>query len=145
GRELGRIVLRRRPTSAPDVALEIPGAGRGHGRARVGGRWLRVSWGGREAPAGRGGEPFSAARLRFPLRVRGREPGDRVRLAYGTKKLKKLFLERRVPPSARAGVALLVDADGTVLWIPGIARSVHAVPTEGEETMTIEIADADAD
>jgi len=46
-----------------------------------------------------------------------------MRLPGGTKKVKKILLERRIPPSERHRVPLLVDAEGEVLWIPGMARA----------------------
>jgi tRNA(Ile)-lysidine synthase len=61
--------------------------------------------------------------LRFPLTVRSRRPGDRIRLSGGTRKVKKVLLEDRIPPSERHRVPLVVDAEGEVLWIPGVARA----------------------
>ena len=50
-------------------------------------------------------------------------PGDRIRLPGGTKKVKKVFLESRILPSERHRMPLVVDAEGQVLWIPGVARA----------------------
>jgi tRNA(Ile)-lysidine synthase len=122
-RELDRLVISR-PTAPPaDRALPIPDAGPGEGEVVLGGRRLQVAWG-REEPAGLArAEAFGAAELRFPLLVRSREPGDRIRLRGGTTKLKKLFLEARVPPREREAIPVVVDAAGEVLWVPGLARA----------------------
>jgi tRNA(Ile)-lysidine synthetase-like protein len=85
------------------------------------------------------------ATVRFPLVVRGWQPGDRIRLAYGAKKLKKLFLEARIPSLERARLPVLADADDTVLWIPGVARADIAPPEGGQEALFIRITDADSD
>ena len=37
--------------------------------------------------------------------------------------MKKVFLESRIPPSERHRMPLVVDAEGQVLWIPGLARA----------------------
>jgi tRNA(Ile)-lysidine synthetase-like protein len=73
-------------------------------------------------------EPFALAGLQFPLCVRGRRPGDRIRLPYGSKKLKKLLGEARIPLSERDRLPVLSEAGGRVLWLPGLAR---AAGTEG--------------
>lgn len=56
----------------------------------------------------------------FPLTIRGRRSGDMVRTTGGTKSLKKLMIERRVPLQERSQRPVLVDADGAVLWVAGL-------------------------
>jgi tRNA(Ile)-lysidine synthase len=77
--------------------------------------------------------------LDFPLVVRGREPGDRVRTAGGTKKLKKLLLEARTPPVHRDSVPVVADGSGTVLWVPGVVRT-SVIDERGTTTLTIGIS-----
>jgi tRNA(Ile)-lysidine synthase len=60
----------------------------------------------------------------------------------GTKKLKKLFLEARIPRHERARAAVLADAEGRVLWAHGLAPATDAEPLPGEATITISITDA---
>ena len=84
---------------------------------------IPVAWGGDEPVQRRSSASFALAALRFPLMVRSRRPGDRIRLPGGTKKVKKVLLESRIPPSERHLVPLVVDIEGDVLWIPGLARA----------------------
>jgi tRNA(Ile)-lysidine synthase len=145
GREWERFVFRLVVTAPADRALSIPDTGPGSGEALLGGRRVGVRWGlGEISPSG-SHESFAAERTRFPLRVRARRPGDRIRLAYGTKKIKKLFLERRVPPLRRAQLPLLADADDNVLWIPGVARAEGVGSERGRHAFHIGIDDADTD
>jgi tRNA(Ile)-lysidine synthase len=123
GIELGRVVLGRVATAGTEQALCIDDAGPGQGAAVLDGSPIAVAWGGDDAEARRSCERFDLDVLRFPLLVRSRRPGDRIRLPGGTKKVKKLLLERRIPASERRGVPLVVDAEGHVLWIPGLARA----------------------
>lgn len=58
------------------------------------------------------------------LTVRNFSPGDAVRLACGTKKLKKLFLEARVPVERRSRVSLVCGPDGEIVWIPELNRKL---------------------
>ncbi|HQK95507.1 MAG TPA: tRNA lysidine(34) synthetase TilS, partial [Armatimonadota bacterium] len=60
--------------------------------------------------------------------VRPWQPGDRVRpvgLDGHSKKLKKLFQERRIPPAERSRYPVVVDAADTPVWVPGLAAD-HA-------------------
>jgi tRNA(Ile)-lysidine synthase len=71
---------------------------------------------------------FDLMGLALPLVFRNRLPGDRIE-AYGlngSKKVKDMFIDAKLPPSQRDAVPLLVDVTGQVLWIPGFRRSKHA-------------------
>ncbi|WP_068777626.1 tRNA lysidine(34) synthetase TilS [Paenibacillus sp. FJAT-26967] len=76
---------------------------------------------------------FDLDALRLPLYVRSRQVGDRLEPfgLNGTKKVKDILMDAKIPPSRRARLPLLVDAEGTVLWIPGIRRSRHALIRPG--------------
>jgi len=49
-----------------------------------------------------------------------------MRTAGGTKKLKKLFGELRVPSPVRRQLPVLADGAGRVIWVPGVAQAVPA-------------------
>jgi tRNA(Ile)-lysidine synthase len=130
------------PPPLPDAPLAITGE-RGQGSCRIGGRERRVAWRPAGEPGGQGGCSATVAVEpdQFPLLLRGRLPGDRVRTPAGTRTLKRLFTDLRVPRAARARVAVLADARGRVLWVPGLARGAPP-PAPGEPGLTLEIADA---
>jgi tRNA(Ile)-lysidine synthase len=67
---------------------------------------------------------FDAERLGSGLSVRNFRHGDRLQPLgmTGHKKIKDLFIEKRVPLSTRASWPLLVLGQ-EVLWIPGYGRS----------------------
>lgn len=128
------------------LTIEEPCSGQGafeQGTFEVGGRRMRAEWASGAAPSASWVERFSPAQACFPLLLRGWTPGDRIRMSYGSKKLKKLFGEARVPRGERSRTPVLVDARDRVLWIPGVARSTRAEPAEGEEPFFIGISDAD--
>jgi tRNA(Ile)-lysidine synthetase-like protein len=79
----------------------------------------------------------------FPLTLRGWEPGDRIQLPYGTKKLKKLFSEAKIPVGERARIPVLADGEGRVLWVPGLASSVSSLPADEPGSFFIGIRHAD--
>ena len=82
---------------------------------------------------------FDCAALQFPLTLRTWRPGDRMQLSYGTKKLKKLFAEHRIPFHARAAVPILVDGTGRVLWVVGVARSEDALARSDAPALSITV------
>jgi len=138
-RRLGRLVLLRAGPDGEDRSLEIADAGPGAGEAWLGGRRIRVRWGGPELAPPLGGETLEVSAARLPLTLRSRRPGDRIRLAGGTRKLKKVMLEERIPADLRAHMPVLVDARGEVLWVPGVAAAEAARPANGERTVRIGI------
>lgn len=71
---------------------------------------------------------FDYDSLKFPLYVRSRRDGDRIRIEglNGSKKVKDIFIDAKISPGMRNRMPLLTDAEGALLWIPGIRRSDHA-------------------
>jgi tRNA(Ile)-lysidine synthase len=132
-----------RVDAAPDEPLLIPSAGDGEGRFVIGGRPGIARWTcgpAGEADAGGGTVRIAAERARFPLTLRGRAPGDHVRTRGGTRPLKKLLGEARVPLRARAALPVLADSAGAVLWVPGVARADGVAPRPGERAITLAVS-----
>ena len=80
---------------------------------------------------------FDVDRLLLPLLVRNRREGDRMQLPglNGRKKVKDIFIDLKIPPSRRERIPLLFDAEGRLLWIPGIRQSIHAVVDQSTTTV----------
>ena len=153
-RDFDRLVLIREEAARDERPLEIPAPGRrdssgqsqGVGETNIGGRRLVAFWSTAGLFAGEAGRSpgdevasFPLARLVFPLHLRPWRAGDRIRLPYGLKKLKKLLGEARIPASERRSVAVLVDAVDRVVWVPGVARAADLEPAPGEESLQIRI------
>ncbi|MFD2511986.1 tRNA lysidine(34) synthetase TilS [Halalkalibacter alkalisediminis] len=60
-----------------------------------------------------------------PLLVRRKQPQDRMscRGMEGTKKIGRLFIDRKIAKQEREAWPLLVDGKGEVLWVPFLHRS----------------------
>jgi tRNA(Ile)-lysidine synthase len=74
---------------------------------------------------------FDTAAVSFPLRI---EPLRRGRAvvpfgASGSRKMKEIMIDRKIPRDLRWGRPTLIDASGTLLWVPGVVRSDHAPVT----------------
>ena len=136
--QLGVVRIRKRSLGEPDGPvpersrlLVTPGRGQG---VAIGGGWVaEVVW----APRRPGGSPhvayFSESDVRFPLTVRSWEAGDRMRMPYGWKKVKKLLLEARVAADLREGLLVVADALGAIVWVPGV---VDPTPRAGADRDT---------
>jgi len=86
---------------------------------------------------------FDLTELRFPLRVRSREKGDRMEPfgLGGSKKVQDIFVDAKIPRSRRDRTPLLADGDGRILWIPGVCRSRHApVAADTARVLRVEAA-----
>ncbi len=111
------------------------------------GRIVTFAWefGGKRTPAqvkrlaAKGdAEVFDAAGLRLPLAIRPLRAGDRIRpfgtsgggnARVGGKKVKEILIDRKVPRDDRWGRPVVCDAEGAILWIPGVLRSAIAPVT----------------
>lgn len=73
------------------------------------------------SPSTRGALRLALPReTRWPLTVRTRQPGDRIRGPHGSRKLQDVFVDLRVPAERRDLQPVVTDAEGRVLWVPGL-------------------------
>lgn len=136
--EFERAHIRTVETMPPDLECRIAAAGPlTEAPLRLGGVTYRVVYGmtteAAEAEAGEGWT-FQAdpGALAFPLRVRGWQAGDRLRMGDRRLGLKRIFLEQRVPRRRRGELPLLIDATGDVLWVGGLSLAVPSSSGRGE-------------
>ena len=63
---------------------------------------------------------IDADRVRFPVTIRNRRPGDRFSPlgTSGTQKLKKYFCDHKIPPRRRQSCPLLLSED-RIVWVAG--------------------------
>lgn len=62
----------------------------------------------------------------LPLIVRTRKIGDRIKVKglKGTKKVKDIFIDKKIALNDRDSWPIVVDSSGNVIWIPGIKKSI---------------------
>lgn len=61
--------------------------------------------------------------------IRSRQSGDSIRLSGGTKSLKKLFIDRKIPAACRDRIPVICD-DAGILGVYGIGVNLERVATE---------------
>ena len=61
----------------------------------------------------------------FPLIIRSRKNGDRMSIKgmSGTKKIKAIFIDQKIPIHLREEWPIVTDSKGNILWIPGIKKA----------------------
>jgi tRNA(Ile)-lysidine synthase len=77
------------------------------------------------------GATFDADALAWPLVLRVRRPGDRLRPrgGRGSRKLADLLIDVKVPRASRDGLPVLTTADDVVLFVPGLRPAEHGRPS----------------
>lgn len=70
--------------------------------------------------------------IRLPLYFRNRKDGDFIILknSYNKKKIKEIFIEKKLPIRIRNSYPLLVDSDDNIIWIPNIKKSKFCIKKE---------------
>jgi len=81
---------------------------------------------------------FKSLDIYGKITVRPRREGDKIKLVGqdGSKTLKKLFIERRIPARKRSFIPIIADSKG-VLAVYGIGRSDRAAPEQGDTALEI--------
>ena len=132
---LGQVETRR------SDQLLIPGFRSGRAILKLGAQGYRVRWGPDiPSPALSRRVALSVHRDHYPLTVRGWEAGDRIRLHAGSRKLKRVFGEARIPVSARNTIPIVTDSRGNVLWVAGLIQCADGNTAQNTE-LVIEIED----
>jgi tRNA(Ile)-lysidine synthase len=68
---------------------------------------------------------FNEASIKWPLIIRTRKQGDRMTLkgTKGSRKLKDIFIDQKVPIQNRDTWPVVTDRDNFIIWLPNLKRS----------------------
>ena len=63
--------------------------------------------------------------IELPLKVRTRRPGDRIQLmnGYGSKKVKEIMIESKIPKFLRDTWPIITDSNDQIIWVPLLKKS----------------------
>lgn len=64
--------------------------------------------------------------LKFPIHIRTRRPGDRMRYKglKGSKKIKDIFIDEKVPRSERDNIYVVADNADEIFWLIGMKKAI---------------------
>ncbi len=70
---------------------------------------------------------LNSSNIKLPLYLRNKKEGDYIELfgLQGKKKVKDIFIEKKIPESIRNSYPLLVDNKDNILWIPFLKKSKY--------------------
>lgn len=60
----------------------------------------------------------------FPITIRNAKKGDQIQLRFGTKKLNRWFIDRKIPKKERKVWPVVVNKDGNVILVPKIGCDI---------------------
>ena len=68
---------------------------------------------------------LNSKEISLPLKVRTKKEKDRIKIKNlnGTKKVKDIFINEKVPASKRDTYPIVVDSKDNIIWIPGLKKS----------------------
>ena len=61
----------------------------------------------------------------FPLTIRSFRQGDAIRMRYGTKKIRRFFIDRKIPLRKRMIWPVVVNGKGEIILMPGIGCDLN--------------------
>jgi len=72
---------------------------------------------------------LNSKNIKLPLFLRNKKSGDYIELLglNHHKKIKEIFIEKKIPINKRISYPLLVDSNDNILWIPNIKKSKYNV------------------
>lgn len=74
-------------------------------------------------------EGITVSRDDFPLMIRDVKKGDSIQLRWGTKKISRFFIDRKISKLSRMHWKVIENAQGTVIFVPGIGCDVKHFST----------------
>ncbi len=71
--------------------------------------------------------------IKLPIMVRSREIGDKmeVKNMKGSKKVKDIFIDDKVPLRKRRNFPIVTDRENTIIWLPGVKKSKFDIERYG--------------
>ena len=69
---------------------------------------------------------LDSSEITLPLIVRTRKMGDKIRVKGlgGSKKVKDIFIDKKISLVNRDIWPIVVDSEGKIVWIPGLKKSI---------------------
>ena len=69
-------------------------------------------------------EAVTLAEEDFPITIRSPQPQDAIQLRFGTKRLNRWFIDRKIPPDQRRSWPVVVNCRGEIVLVPKIGCNV---------------------
>ena len=70
--------------------------------------------------SGDGTEALTLSAEDYPITIRNPKPGDEIRMRYGTKKIRRFFIDRKIPLKERLTWPVVTNRENEVILLPGL-------------------------
>lgn len=69
---------------------------------------------------------LNSSEITLPLIIRSRKIGDKIKVKGldGTKKVKDIFIDKKISLTSRDLWPIVIDSSGKIVWIPGVKKSI---------------------
>lgn len=76
---------------------------------------------------------LNSKEIKLPIIVRSRQIGDKIEIKNlgGTKKIKDIFIDEKIPVEKRKTIPIVTDSNNMILWLPGVKKSKFDVESNG--------------
>lgn len=76
---------------------------------------------------------LDSAEIKLPLYIRNIKTSDKifVKGLNGSKKVKDIYIDLKIPKEKRSRLPILVDSDDNILWLPGLKKSKYDKSKDG--------------
>ena len=76
---------------------------------------------------------LNSKEIKLPLKVRSRKIGDKIEVKnmMGSKKIKDIYIDEKIPVIKRNTLPIVTDSNDTILWLPGVKKSKFDVESNG--------------
>lgn len=79
---------------------------------------------------------FFSQNMFLPLTLRHRVEGDKIRITEQmSKKISRVFIDKKIPNSIREEAWIVCSADQTILWVPKFVNSYLSIPQETDKIL----------
>lgn len=70
---------------------------------------------------------LNSKEIKLPLHVRNRRDGDKIKVKgmLGSKKVKDIFINEKIPMEERNNWPIVLDSENIIVWIPGLKKSTY--------------------
>lgn len=78
---------------------------------------------------------LNTSQIKLPLYIRNKKDGDYIILkgSNNRKKIKDIFIEKKLPKRVRNNYPLLVDDNDNIIWIPNIKKSIFCIKKDEKD------------
>ena len=73
---------------------------------------------------GKGSEALTLYEADFPITIRSYRQGDRIAMRFGSKRVSRWFIDRKIPQAVRRRYPIVENAQGKVILVPNLGCDI---------------------